>query len=91
MPIMISPNNFVLTDNGVVKVLTSNDNNATGFLCIFDEDLKNYPYPSAVHNIGTYRVTERLITGRIMRKCVAFKFFNEKIGIIPFASEIYFS
>jgi hypothetical protein len=67
------PNNFALTNKGIVKLTSIRGNIASGYLCLIQETIKAYPYPSSVHNIGTYRVTDTLVTGTVLKKCVVYQ------------------
>ena len=80
-----APNNCVLTDNGIVLVKVLNGSSVEGRYCRFVENLYSIPYESCQVKIGYYEITETLVSGKIIRKCILIQ-QNGKCVIIPLCS-----
>jgi len=85
------PNNFVSTNVGVLKVTTIEKSEIMGYHCVLQTGLKHYPYPSEILGIGLYKITNTLMTGRFVKKCVAHQQSESTALIIPYTSGTYFS
>jgi hypothetical protein len=87
------PNNFAMTNVGIISVLTVNGSLVTGYKCQFVDHLYNYPYTSQAHGIGNYQVLTEIVSGVCQNKCVAFSNKDDisLFTIVPFASHQCFT
>jgi len=65
------PNNCFQTEAGFVMISYVIDNVAYGRQLKWKEDIYSYPYPSRDLGIGVYSLTDKHVSGKIIRKCIA--------------------
>jgi hypothetical protein len=82
------PNCFAWTDMGLVSATAVENGIVIGYACVIVKNLYETPYPSSVHNIGIYHVTDKIVKGTIKKKCAAFRGEDSRtFTVIPLVSQ----